>query len=380
MVSPMSPSQLRRATAWRTAAAVVGVWLVIGLLTTHSSYLAMRRAGLAAQWTSIFTLNAVSVLIWAAFTPAMVWVSRRVPFRRNRIGRALAIHAVACLGFAIADVLLEQLILESLGVPMPNRPDLITIFLRRLFPNALCYIAVVSISLVLDYARASRDRDAREAQLSAQLAAARLQALHAQLRPHFLFNTLSMIAEQVHADPAGADRMIGRLSHLLRVSLSSAGNHEVSLAEEQAALEAYLEIMDVRLSGRARLEVAIPEALSTAMVPTLILQPLAENALQHGIEPLAGDAELLVSASRQGGSLEITIADNGCGFDPRRMAEGVGLRVVRERLAQLYGDAGSLELRARPGGGTVAIVRIPFHTEGVEPPVGDLSGLATAGA
>jgi len=343
------------------AALIVGIWLAVGLFTTQSSYLVLRRAGAEANWVSIFSANAVSVLLWAAFTPAMIWVARRFPFARGEVARPAIIHAAACIAFAMADVVLEHLLLQSLPWVHGTSGDIISMFLRRLFPNSLCYVAVVAIATVIDHARISREREARAVRLAAQLTEARLQALHAQLRPHFLFNTLSMIAEQVHADPAGADRMIGRLSYLLRVSLSSTEHQEVTLEEERESLQAYLDIMDVRLSGRVKVKVEIPDALNDVLVPSLILQPLVENAFRHGIEPVRRDAELLVRARQIDQSLEVLIADNGKGFDREHHHEGVGLRVVRERLEQLYGANASLHLSSQVDGRTTAVVTMPLH-------------------
>jgi two-component sensor histidine kinase len=359
------PSSVRRAPAWRTAVPIVGIWLGVGLFTTQSTYLVLRRAGAEAHWMSIFSANLLSVLLWAAFTPAMIWVARRAPLARGEIVRPAIIHTLACFGFAVADVVLEHVLLQGLPWIHGTPGDIISIFLRRLFLNSLCYVAVVAIATVIDHARISREREARTVRLAAQLTEARLQALHAQLRPHFLFNTLSMIAEQVYADPAGADRMIGRLSHLLRMSLSSTEHQEVTLAEEQESLQAYLDIMDVRLSGRVRVRVDVPSELNDALVPTLILQPLAENAFRHGIEPVRRDAELLAQARQVDGWLKLVIADNGKGFDPKKYREGVGLRVVRERLQQLYGDDASFQLKPQAGGGTLAVVRLPLRVASV---------------
>jgi two-component system LytT family sensor kinase len=354
---------------WKVIALIVGIWLVVGLLTTHAAYLALRRAGTAPIWADIFTLNFISVMLWAAFTPAIVWIARRVPLGRGAMFRATVIHAAAFLGFAIADILLEHFVLQAFSIVVPNQPDLVSVFLRRLFPNALCYISVAAISIVVEYARLARDREARELVLSSQLADARLQALQAQLQPHFLFNTLSMIAEQVHANPMAADRMIGRLSQLLRVSLSSARNQEVTVAEERTALEAYLEIMELRFSGRARVRIDFPQDIEQALVPTLLLQPLVENAFRHGIERVGRGAELLIRARRHGDTLEITVSDNGPGPDVANTREGVGLRVVRERLDQLYGARASFNLSGRQEGGAAAIVRLPARFAPKETPM-----------
>jgi two-component system, LytTR family, sensor kinase len=181
------------------------------------------------------------------------------------------------------------------------------------------------------------------------------------LQPHFLFNTLSMIAERVHVDPDGADRMIGRLGQLLRGSLATSGRQEVTLAEELRLLAAYLDIMSVRLSDRAEFSIDVPPDLVECALPALILQPLAENSFSHGIERRKDGGLLAIKARRRDESLEVELADNGGGFDPAEFREGVGLRVVRERLHELYGANGSLSVRPRPEGGTSAMVRVPFR-------------------
>jgi len=344
----------------RSAAIILGVWLTIGLLTTQFSYLALQRTNSPASWTALFAANLFSVLLWSAFTPIIVWLAWRFPPQGRRWVRHVAIHIVACVVLAVVDVLVEHPLGALLGMAL-SQQDAVTVFLRRLFLNSLCYTAVVAIATVLIYARLTQDREQAAARLSSQLAAARLQALQAQLQPHFLFNTLSMIAEQVHADPEGADHMISRLGQLLRASLATGGQQEVSLAEELGLLRAYLDIMAVRLSGRARFEVhADPESLDAA-VPVLLLQPLAENAYRHGIETLRTGGQLTISTRRHPDAVEIEIADNGRGFDPEAYQEGVGMRVVRERLAALYGDAATIHLRQRVNGGTIAVVRLPFR-------------------
>jgi signal transduction histidine kinase len=349
-----------RSPSLRLGAIIVGVWVAIAVFTSQLAFMAIRRTGAPADWGGMMGGSLFNCLMWAAFTPGMMWFAVRFPFRREHLAVPAVVHALAAVGFAAADVLIEHWAAGALPFLAAGKSDVVTLFLRRLFLNTLCYIAVVALTMVIQYARMSREREARAVRLAAQLSDAKLQALQAQLQPHFLFNTLSMIAEQVHADPDGADRMIGRLSHLLRVSLSSTTHQEIPLADEREALEAYLDIMETRLSGRVRFDIDIPPDLHGAMVPTLILQPLAENAFRHGIEPMRRDAVLTVSARRAGGTLELTIADNGKGLDSQRYREGVGLRVVRERLEQLYRAAGSLELRGRPEGGTVATVRLPF--------------------
>ena len=344
----------------RAGLLIVGIWVGVGFFTTHVAYLALHRNGVDAVWLDLFARNLFNVLLWAAFTPAIVWVAWRVPLRRTMLWRAVGAHILACLVFATGDVLFEHVAALVLPVGKAVAVDVITLFLRRLFLNSLCYIAVAAIATVVAYARVSREREAAAARLAKQLAEARLQSVEAQLRPHFLFNTLSMIAEQVHRDPNGADRMIGRLSHLLRVSLSMSDGQEVTLAEEMRSVRAYLDIMDVRLSGRVSVRVNLDPGVEQALVPVLILQPVVENAFRHGIESRRNGAELVIRARRLGQVLEIAILDNGPGFDATVVREGIGLRIARERLAELYGERGTVRLE-RVGVETIATVCLPYR-------------------
>jgi len=356
--SPFSPPSMKERL--RPALLIVAIWVGVGLFTTQFTYLALHRNGVPVQWPDLFGRNLFNVLLWAAFTPAIISLTWRLLSTDTPVWCRAVLHVGAGVSFAAADVAIEHAAALVLPVGEPAPVDVITLFLRRLFLNALCYIAVAAIATVIAYARLSRERQAAAARLAKQLAEARLQSLEAQLRPHFLFNTLSMIAEQVHRDPNGADRMIGRLSHLLRVSLSVADGQEVTFAEEIRSLRAYLDIMDVRLSGRVRVTLDIDPETENVLVPVLILQPIVENAFRHGIEVRGRGAELRVRAGRAGSVLEIEIADNGPGLDTSVAREGIGLRVVRERLAELYGERAEMRL-ARVAAETIATVRLPFR-------------------
>lgn len=345
----------------RVAGLIIGVWTVIGLLTTQLSVLAMERTGTPVFPMTLLGGNLVSVWLWAAFTPAIVFMARRFPPSDSPWQRWTLAHLAGAVGFSVADVLLERAIWAVLPVQSAVSGDLVVLLFRRFFLNFLCYSTVVAISAVVGLAQRSRERDAAAARLAGQLASARLQALQTQLRPHFLFNTLSMIAEQVHVDPRAADAMIGRLSHLLRVSLTSEVRQEIRLSDEIRVLQSYLEIMSTRLVGRADSEVRVSPEVENAAIPALILQPLVENAYRHGLERMTRGGLLDIAARREGDSVVIEVADNGSGFDAERFREGVGLRIVRERLAELYGSAASIHLRPRVGGGTIAVMRLPFH-------------------
>ena len=202
------------------------------------------------------------------------------------------------------------------------------------------------------------------AQLETQLARAQLDALRTQLHPHFLFNTLNTISVLMREDVATANRMLLRLSELLRLALKNAGTHEVSLRQEMEFLRSYLEIERTRFQHRLKVQTEIdPEALD-ALVPNLILQPLVENAIRHGVAPRPTQSTIEIRALRRNGRVELRVRDDGPGIDEMRKeaaAGGIGLSNTRARLDKLYGAAHSFQLSPADGGGTQVTITIPFH-------------------
>ena len=224
------------------------------------------------------------------------------------------------------------------------------------------YLALVSLAHALHFYRRAQERERRSLELSASLARARLEALKMQLQPHFLFNSLNAIAALVHKDANAADEMLGALSDLLRLTLESSGEQELPLRRELEVVERYLAIEKVRFGDRLNFAIdAAPETLP-ALVPALVLQPLVENAVRHGLEPLRRPGELTIRAERDGAVLRLLVTDNGAGLRaPSTPREGVGLANTRARLRELYGDAAALDLISSEEGLTVRIA-IPFHT------------------
>ena len=203
----------------------------------------------------------------------------------------------------------------------------------------------------------------RASQLEARRAHSQLETLRAQLHPHFLFNTLHDISTLMHRDVEAADRMLADLSDLLRVSLESTSRQEVSLQQELDSLEPYLRIEQARFPDRLTVQMRIDPAVLDAQVPNLILQPLVENAIRHGIAARAGGGQVVVLAYRDRGRLRLEVRDDGCGLpleDSGRPHEGAGLANTRARLRQIYGGAQSFSLDPAPGGGAVASLEIPF--------------------
>jgi sensor histidine kinase YesM len=229
----------------------------------------------------------------------------------------------------------------------------------------LMYWFVVFAHLGWHYYRRFRERELQAAELQQKLVEARLEALRMQLNPHFLFNTLHAVSALIHEDPNAADRVLARLSELLRLSLDQSKPQEVPLSEELAFLDRYLEIEQTRFADRLQVEKEVEPETERALVPYLILQPLVENAIRHGIEPREDTGRLAIRAHRSNGTLQLRVSDNGAGLPEEKgtpLREGIGLSNTRSRLQHLYGDGYRLELVSAPGGGLEARIDIPYRT------------------
>lgn len=231
--------------------------------------------------------------------------------------------------------------------------------------DGFAFVALVGLAHAGVFHRRYREREQQAAVLESQLNQARLSALQAQLQPHFLFNTLNGIATLLRRDPATAGEMLQSVSDLLRIALSTSDRQEVSLREELAFLDRYLAIQQMRFGDRLKVVQEIQLATLECLVPALLLQPLVENAIRHGLEPAGRAGHLRLTAAREGVWLLLKVEDDGVGFsdDPEREGSGVGLANVRERLATLHGDAHEFRLEARPAGGVAVVVRLPARSE-----------------
>ena len=226
------------------------------------------------------------------------------------------------------------------------------------------YLAVLGAAHALIFSRRAKDRERRETELVSRLTQARLQALRMQLNPHFLFNTLNSIASLVYDQPRAADEMIGSLSELLRLTLSASDRQEITLREELRFLDQYLFIEQTRFGERLRIEKNIEPAALDTTVPILLLQPIVENAVKHGIESQLARGVIRIEAERAGDVLRLRVTDNGRGpanTGDGKLKEGVGLGNTRARLRELYGEHGTLDFRAREGGGALVEIQIPWH-------------------
>jgi LytS/YehU family sensor histidine kinase len=225
---------------------------------------------------------------------------------------------------------------------------------------------VLGIRYAVNYYQMYRERELQAAQLQNQLAQARLQVLKTQLHPHFLFNTLNNISELVYQDPEAAEQMIASLSDLLRIALDKLDVQEVPLQQELEFLQKYLEIEQMRFHDRLQVKMAIDNDTLEARVPNMILQPLVENAIKHGIAPLAAGGTIEIGAARQNGHLNLRVKDNGAGVpfgDTTNLTEGVGLSNTRARLQHLYGTQHDFQLIPQQKGGLLLNLQIPYKSE-----------------
>jgi two-component system LytT family sensor kinase len=353
--------------AYAAFAALVSYWFTIG---TGLSLWTLRPDR-SANFGYIFAMNLVVWCGWTLFAPVVFALARRHRFARHSWQRALLVHLPASLAVTsghIVFVATGRLALQTLwGVQASWAGNVYDAFFRTLDFEMPVYWALVGLQHALDYHREVREREVRAAQLEMRLVAAQLDTLQHQLHPHFLFNTLHAISALVHRDPHKADDMIERLSDLLRLTLDKVGVQEVRLSEELEYLKVYLDIEQVHFGDRLDVEYRIDPETYDALVPNLILQPLAENAIRHGLEPQSQKGRLTIESARHGNVLTIAVRDTGRGLHEERSAApringGVGLTNTRARLHKLYRDAGHLDLAANATGGTVATVTLPLRT------------------
>lgn len=374
-----STTDLHPRARLRSAALLVALWSVPAILGTIETYLFQSMEGRSPVVWRVFIAQGSGWYTWAALTPLIFALTRRVPLRFPPDRKALAVH-VACFLAAAAT---HAFVYTAVGVAMSTAPQdssflaLVGRSLLGWFPISLMvYATIVSGGHWLALVRRERERERRTAALEAQLARAQLQALRMQLHPHFLFNTLNTIATLVREQERDAAvRLLAQLGDVLRQVLRSAGNHEVRLGEELGFTRQYLEIEQLRFADRLRVAWNTEPHTLEGAVPNLVLQPLVENALRHGIARREEAGLLEIGSRREGERLILWVRDDGPGPTSAGQSDGggVGVANVRARLAALHGDQATLRLEAVPseaGGGTRAVIELPWRAGTVAPATG----------
>ncbi|HVJ03578.1 MAG TPA: histidine kinase, partial [Sphingomonas sp.] len=322
------------------------------------------------KWTETIG-KFVEAWTWALLTPAVLLVDRKLTSAYQSVVRIAAAHLALSIPFSVAHACLTGLILYPISAiwwnPLRSAEFAIYFYLA----GWGTYCAIVGVLQAIKYYNRYLSSQVELARVEKRLVESHLNALRLQLEPHFLFNTLNAISSELAENPVLAREMIEDLAALLRQSLEYQGSREITLAQELALLDHYLAIQKLRFGERIEIRVEAGPATLSAMVPSMFLQPLVENAIRHGLEGRMSGGKIFVSAEQIGDQLHVMVLDNGVGLPPQWTIEtsaGLGIGVTRERLQTLYPEPGAHDFTVsrRPGSGTEVAIRIPLHRMGAE--------------
>lgn len=354
---------------------IFGVATALGFFSAFAAfYFISTFTDKTAGFGLLLVLNLTYWYSWALLTPGILWLTRKFPFERATWKAAIPVHIA---GVLVATLLHVAMAVASRMVTYWAVGESLDSWLREaqqmFFLNfdweMMTYWTIVGVGTAIRYMHEARARELSAAQLETRLVEAQLHTLQRQMQPHFLFNTLNTISALMHRDVDAADAMIARLSDLLRMSLQRVGVQEVELKEELDFLSKYLEIEQTRFRDRLSVVFDIQAETLDALVPNLLLQPLVENAIKHGIGPRPTPGQIVVRSRRVGAMLELDVQDNGVGLSAARLTDfnrGVGLSNTRSRLDHLYGSLHRFEFRQPAEGGLLVLIAIPMAELAVE--------------
>lgn len=339
---------------------MLGVWFTVATFSTAQIWVARSMLGEPPPFWPLVRLEYPVWFFWVAASIVIVVVTRRAPLERRHMMSGLTVHLTMAVVIAALFVAFKLLWYQAFN-PYPFTGTSVSTWFWRGFREwfilgFVLYWAVVGVYHAFANYAAFRRREA-------DLNAVTLQALRSQLHPHFLFNTLNTVSAVLERDPRQARRLIGNLAELLRASLRAPPSEEARLDRELSLLEAYLEIERTRFGARLRVDVDAPAELAGAVLPTFVLQPLVENAVQHGIAPRENAGRVVVQVRREAGRLRIRVDDDGSGgrLDPR--TERVGIGNTRRRLHTMYGSGAGLQVIPSMLGGFAIEVFVPYRQE-----------------
>jgi two-component system, LytTR family, sensor kinase len=345
---------------------VAGVWTIYGVLCACQSHYWYAFTTTPMSWGDSLRFECTYAWLWAAWTPLILSAARRFRWERGRWISSFSVH----LSLMAVVVSFNRIVFDFITRPphsMFQEFSWVKVF-RSIESNfdtgVLLYAVVVLVEQALVLHARHRSEILKASVLQTRLVEAQLQALKMQLHPHFLFNTLHTITALIHEDPETAERMIARLGELLRLFLATTTVHEVPLSEELRILDLYLEIERARFEERLEVRYEVPDSLRNATVPNLVLQPLVENSIRHGIGRRSEPGWILIAAERDGDRLVLCVTDNGEGLPEGpggASHQGTGLTITRGRLETLYGPNQSLVLRNVPSGGAEVRIALPYR-------------------
>jgi two-component sensor histidine kinase len=350
--------------AWILPLVIVGFWIAYGLFNASQRFLQgtlIEKSAISASEALMFPLT--QAMTWALLTPLLLILVDRLPLEDLARPRNVVIAIIATMGITLLKLLIDTATTPLLASWVPERGFALfrRLTIARTHAALLTCWIIAAVAHAIRYYEKYREKELRATQLEARLAEAQLQVLRMQLHPHFLFNALNTISALMHRDIDAAERMLARLGDLLRLALSSSGTPEVQLREELAFLQRYLEIEQIRFRDRLHVDIDAEGEVLDALVPNLILQPLVENAIRHGLADRIEPGTIRITAHREGGGLMLAVEDDGPGLAAFGEREGIGLANTRARLAQLFGSAHRFSLESAPGGGLAVRMTIPLR-------------------
>ena len=352
---------------WTKFAVIVAGWAFLGFVLSLEVYFNNRAWGMRTDFADVSIPQFGRVVMWALMAPLILLLRERMPLNRGGWTGGISFHFV--MSFVVmATFYLGRMLTYVLFNDEPLTEFWLIAwkgFFGRNMIDMAYYWAVLAFGYSLEIYQRYKNEEVKAAQLEARLIETELKALREQLRPHFLFNTMNTIAVLVREQRNDeAVNLIARLSSLLRMSLDNTRVQEVTLRQEMDFLERYLEIQKARFSDRLCVEIAIEPDAMEARIPNLLLQPLVENAIIHGIAPKSGPGRVEVRGRIEAGQLHLEVRDDGPGLGDgaMRAKEGIGLTNTRERLTKIYGSRGQLTLRSEPGHGVAVQIIMPCRT------------------
>jgi two-component system LytT family sensor kinase len=340
---------------------LLGGWTAVALILTSAMYLLFPFSRQRFSLVNELSWELTIALIWILSTPFVLNLARRIPIEGEKKIRNGIAHIALSIGISSLQCALHGI---TLALIRGNFNDItfssiMPSFYYNIDKMIMIYWVIILFSYARDYYERYREKELRTAQLEAQLSRARLEALKMQLHPHFLFNTLNALTALVHKDPDKAEKMIVRLSDLLRLTLENSVEPFIPLHEEIEFLARYLEIEEIRYSDQLSVHIDVSPGAGKAIVPNLLLQPIVENAVKHGVSKIRSAGTIDIRGRRSNGRLVLSVYDNGPGLK-NNPPSGIGLTNTRERLRQIYGGEGRLELRPNTPDGLCAEISIPF--------------------
>jgi len=360
-----------RRFAWRQALLPLGLWaLLVLFFSTRTEVRGEPFVWIPITWGQALSISLAQWSAWGLLALIIIWIDRRLPIERDALFRRFLFHVPLSLIFTVAHAYFNYANLTILDAPRDASllaGGVLATSWRMIHRNGtFFYWVIVGTYIAVDYQNHLKNRLVRTAELERLLSDARLNVLRTQLQPHFLFNALNAISAHVESEPRTARLMLERLGDLLRLSLEHIDHQEIGLDQELAFVERYLQLQAMRFEDRLDVSMNLDPEVHDALVPSFILQPLVENAVQHGAAARSAHGTIAVEAWRDNGSVRLTVRDNGPGLPAGWSLDrnqGIGIANTRERLRHLYGEQNqSLKISDEPGGGVRVDLRLPFRS------------------